>query len=97
MLLCLHGLVVRTSAFRAESRGSSPRGDTIYYFRVAQLVERLPVKQNVVGSSPTPEAILNQSEAECLTHPDDWADGNKAGPIPFNCRFKSCHSDHLPS
>ena len=53
-----HGQAVKTSPFHGGIPGSSPGGVTIYG-SIAQLGERLPYKQDVIGSSPiTPTNII---------------------------------------
>ena len=47
-----HGQAVKTPPFHGGIRGSSPRGVTTTFGRIAQLGEHLPYKQGVIGSSP---------------------------------------------
>ena len=53
-----HGQAVKTSPFHGGIPGSSPGGVTKKYGSIAQLGERLPYKQDVIGSSPITPTII---------------------------------------
>lgn len=53
----------KKTAFQAVNRGSNPLGRSKFYAVLAQSVEHLPCKQDVVSSIPTDSTISTRSIA----------------------------------
>ena len=83
MVELVYTLVLEASAERIES--SSLSLGTKIFRKLAQLVERLPYTQNVIGSNP----VLPTKFIRSIAQP-----GSASGLGPEGPRFESLYSDH---